>query len=72
LSRVAEAAVILDIEQLPAVTTPAEAAVPDAPTLYDDVPGNLIFDFHFDDTAQVTKAFARAAHVSRLNMSNTG
>ncbi|HEV8108748.1 MAG TPA: xanthine dehydrogenase family protein molybdopterin-binding subunit, partial [Burkholderiales bacterium] len=34
-------AVELDIEPLPAVTLPSEAAKPGAPQLYDDVPGNV-------------------------------
>src|SRR5947207_9585139 len=33
-------AVIVDIDPLPAVTAPGLAAAPDAPLLFDDVPGN--------------------------------
>ena len=42
---------------------PAEAAAPGAPQLYDEVPGNLVLDYHFGDSAKVAAAFARAAHV---------
>ena len=56
----------LDIDPLPAVTEPALADAPDAPILYDDVPGNVGLDFHFGDSAAVAAAFAGAAHVTRL------
>src|SRR5215472_9120496 len=63
-------AVIVDIEPLPAVTAPRAAAAPGAPLLYDDVPGNVGLDFHFGDTEAVAAAFARAAHVTRLELRN--
>ena len=61
-------AVELDIEDLPAVTTPADALKPGAPQLHDDVPGNLALDFHYGDAEAVKKAFAEAAHVTRLEI----
>ena len=61
-------AVELDIEELPAVTTPAEALKPGAPQIHDDVPGNLALDFHYGDAEAVKKAFAEAAHVTRLEI----
>ena len=59
-------AVELDIESLPAVTDSRAAAEPDAPTLFDDVPGNVCLDYHFGDSEKVAEAFAEAAHVARL------
>src|SRR5438552_3790886 len=38
------------------------------PRLYDDVPENVGLDFHFGDSAAVAEAFARAAHVTRLEL----
>src|SRR6266478_1214770 len=61
-------AVQVEIEPLPAVTTPGAAAGPGAPLLYDDVPGNVGLDFHFGDSEKVAAAFARAAHVTRLEL----
>ncbi|MBX3498135.1 MAG: xanthine dehydrogenase family protein molybdopterin-binding subunit [Alphaproteobacteria bacterium] len=61
-------AVELDIEELPAVTNPADALKPGAPQLHDDAPGNLVLDFHHGDSAAVNKAFAEAAHVTRLEI----
>jgi carbon-monoxide dehydrogenase large subunit len=64
-------AIEVDIELLPAVTDPEEAARADAPQLYDDVPGNVALDYHYGDAAAVTEAFARAAHVTRLKLINS-
>jgi carbon-monoxide dehydrogenase large subunit len=63
-------AVIVDIEPLPAVTEPTDAAASGAPQLYDDVPDNVGLDFHFGDGEAVAKAFAGAAHVTRLELRN--
>ncbi|MGE3651762.1 MAG: xanthine dehydrogenase family protein molybdopterin-binding subunit, partial [Reyranellaceae bacterium] len=61
-------AVVLDIEELPAVTTPQDALKPGAPQIHDDAPGNLVLDFHYGDSDAVKKAFAEAAHVTRLEI----
>src|SRR5437660_4743001 len=63
----AEAAEV-DTEALPAVTEPSAATAPRGPRLYDDVPENVGLDFHFGDSAAVAEAFARAAHVTRLEL----
>src|SRR5215472_17160496 len=63
-------AVEVEIEPLPAVTTPSAAASPGAPILYDDVPGNVGLDFHFGDSDKVAATFADAAHVTRLQLRN--
>ena len=61
-------AVIVDIDPLPAVSEPALADAPGAPLLYAEVPGNVGLDFHFGDSGAVAAAFARAAHVTRLEL----
>jgi carbon-monoxide dehydrogenase large subunit len=61
-------AVVVDIDPLPAVTAPGLAAAPDAPLIYDDVPGNVGLDFHYGDSDRVAEAFAAAAHVTRLQL----
>jgi carbon-monoxide dehydrogenase large subunit len=63
-------AVIVEIDPLPAVTGARAAAAPGAPLLYDDVPGNVGLDFHYGDTEAVAAAFARADHVTRLELRN--
>ena len=64
-------AIELDIEPLTAVTEPEEAARPEAPQLYADVPGNVALDYHYGDSAAVAEAFSRAAHVTRLKLINS-
>jgi carbon-monoxide dehydrogenase large subunit len=69
-ARDAAEAVVLDIETLPAVTNAREAAKPDAPQLYDDVPNNICLDYLYGDPDKVAAAFAGAAHVTRLELLN--
>ena len=64
-------AVELEIDALPAVTLPSEAAKPGAPQLYDDVPGNVQLDFLWGEPEKVAQAFASAAHVTKLKLRNT-
>jgi carbon-monoxide dehydrogenase large subunit len=70
-ARDAAEAVEFDIEPLPAVTDAAEAAQPGAPQLYDHIPNNVAFDYHYGDAAKIDAAFAGAAHVTRLDIVNT-
>ncbi|MGV7217323.1 xanthine dehydrogenase family protein molybdopterin-binding subunit [Bradyrhizobium sp. UFLA05-112] len=70
-ARDAAEAVEADIEPLPAVTDPEEAAQTGAPQLYDHIPGNVALDYHFGDAEKVEAAFASAAHVTRLDIENT-
>ena len=64
-------AVDVDIDQLPAVVRPEEAARPGAPLIHDEAPGNVALDYHFGDTEQVATAFAKAAHVTRVKIVNS-
>jgi len=61
-------AVVVDIEQLPAVTDAREAAKPGAPLVFDDAPGNICVDYLYGDSAKVAEAFAKAAHVTRMRL----
>ncbi len=70
-ARDAAEAVEVDIEPLPAVTDPEEAAQPGAPLLYDHIPNNVALDYHYGDAEKVNAAFAGAAHVTRLDILNT-
>lgn len=60
----------LDIEALPAAVTIADALAPGAPTVWDDAPGNIGQVWHRGDTAAADRAFAEAAHVTRLALAN--
>jgi len=61
-------AVMVDIEQLPAVTDAREATKAGAPLVFDDAPGNICVDYLYGDTTKVAEAFARAVHVTRLRL----
>ncbi|MGH7087935.1 MAG: xanthine dehydrogenase family protein molybdopterin-binding subunit, partial [Stellaceae bacterium] len=58
--------VAVDWEPLPAVTHVRDAMRPDAPQLWDNVPGNLSVDCEVGDEAATEAAFRRAAHVVRF------
>jgi aerobic carbon-monoxide dehydrogenase large subunit len=69
-ARDAAEAVVLDIEQLPAVTSAKESVKPGAPQLWDATPGNVVLDFHHGETAAVDKAMAEAARVVAMAIDN--
>jgi aerobic carbon-monoxide dehydrogenase large subunit len=59
--------VAVDYEPLPAVTRAADAVTDGAPQLWDEAAGNLCLDVEAGDAAAAAAAFARAAHVVRLD-----
>ena len=60
----------IDYQDLPAVADLRAALAPGAPLVHDDVPGNLCYDWHIGDQAVVDAAFARAAKVVKLDLTN--
>src|SRR5712691_6705428 len=64
-------AVEVDIDQLPAVVRPEDAARPGAPLIHSEAPGNVALDYHYGDAGEVAAAFAKAAHVTRLELVNS-
>jgi aerobic carbon-monoxide dehydrogenase large subunit len=62
--------VAADYAPLPAVTTAAVARAPGAPLLSPEVPNNLCFEWHAGDQGAAADAFARAAHVVSLEITN--
>jgi carbon-monoxide dehydrogenase large subunit len=64
-------AVSIEIEPLPVLIEPEQAANAAAPRLYEEVPGNLPLDFHYGDAEKVAAAFAAAKHVVKLRMVNS-
>src|SRR5882672_7875265 len=65
-------AIEIDYETLPAVTDARAAMEQGAPQLFDSIPGNLVFDWDNDtsDFAVTDAAFAKAAHVTTLELIN--
>ncbi|MEN7526734.1 xanthine dehydrogenase family protein molybdopterin-binding subunit [Cupriavidus sp. DL-D2] len=71
LQQARDAAELVDVdyEELPAVVSPADAAA--ASTLvHDDVPDNTCYTWGHGDKAATDAAFARAAHVTTLDIVN--
>jgi carbon-monoxide dehydrogenase large subunit len=64
-------AIEVEYRDLPAVVDAEAALEPGAPRLHDDVPGNLSFDYEYGDEKAANEAFARAAHVTRLELDST-
>jgi carbon-monoxide dehydrogenase large subunit len=65
-------AIEIDYETLPAVTDARAALESGAPQLFDGITGNLVFDWDNDtsDFAATDAAFAKAAHVTKLEIIN--
>lgn len=64
-------ALVVDYEELPAVFDAKEAIVPGAPLVHDGVPGNLALDFVGGDETATAAAFAKAAHIVKLDAYHT-
>ena len=60
----------IDYEPLPAVISSRDAARAGAPELHDEAPGNVCFRWVRGDAAAVKDAFARAAHVVKVDLVN--
>jgi aerobic carbon-monoxide dehydrogenase large subunit len=69
-ARAAAEVVAVDYEVLPAVVGLADALKPDAPLLFDDVPGNLCCDWELGDKTATQAAFSNAVHVARISLVN--
>src|SRR5690606_20371718 len=54
----------------PATSDCLSALEPDAPAVWDEVPGNLCFDWELGDESGTHAAFARAAHVVEATIRN--
>jgi len=58
----------VDYRDLPVVVDAQAALSAGAEQLYPDIPGNLCFDYEYGDEAKTAAAFARAAHVTRVEL----
>jgi carbon-monoxide dehydrogenase large subunit len=67
-----DAAEAIDVryQVLPAAIDLEAAVAPDAPLVFDDVPGNLCCDWSIGDAGMADAAFAGAAHVARIKLAN--
>ncbi len=67
-----DAAELLDIElaDLPSIAGVTDAVAPSAPLVHDEAAGNQCYDWHIGDKDAVDAAFAQAAHVVKLDLTN--
>src|SRR5205807_4771303 len=69
-ARDAAEAVVVDYEELPVVSDVRAAIKPGAPQLHPEAPGNVVYDWALGDEAAVKEAFAKAANVVTLDLTN--
>ena len=62
--------IAVDYKTLPAVVSSEEALKSAAPQLHEQAKGNLCYDWHLGDKAAVDAAFAKAAHLTKLEIVN--
>jgi len=63
-------AVMVDYEELPALADPRDAIAPGAPEIWAGAPGNIAALSRHGDEKAVAEAFAKAAHVVKLDLIN--
>ncbi|MFG6517008.1 xanthine dehydrogenase family protein molybdopterin-binding subunit [Sulfitobacter sp. 1A13496] len=71
-ARDAAEAIVVDIDELPAVVNMKDAVKDDTPKVHDDLTSNLCYDWGFveENKEAVNKAFDEAAHVTTLELVN--
>ncbi|MPZ10224.1 MAG: molybdopterin-dependent oxidoreductase [Kiloniellaceae bacterium] len=62
--------VTVDYEELPAIASSAKAMDSGAPQVHDEASGNLCYDWVLGDEAEADAAFAKAHHVTRIDLVN--
>jgi carbon-monoxide dehydrogenase large subunit len=60
--------IVVDYEPLPVVVSAKDAIAPGAPALHEEAPDNLALAFAYGDEAATDAAFAKAAHVVRVEI----
>src|SRR5690348_2496384 len=72
LAQAREAAELIQVDyaEEPAAINPAEALKPGSPQVWPEAPGNLCYDWQLGDLAAVEAAFAKAARVVQLDLTN--
>ncbi len=60
----------VDYDVLPAVVSAVDALKPGAPQIHDEAPGNKCYTWSIGDRSGVEAAFAKAAHVTKLDLVN--
>ncbi len=69
-ARDAAEAVFVEYDILPSVTDLGATLDAGQPSVWDEAPGNIAFDWEVGDRARTDELFAKAAHVTRLTVVN--
>jgi aerobic carbon-monoxide dehydrogenase large subunit len=69
-ARDAAAAVAVDYESLPPVTSVRSALEAGAPAVFDEIPDNICYDWELGDRGATEAAFKRAHHVAQIKLVN--
>jgi len=69
-ARDAAEAVVVEYEELPAVTNVKAAIASGAPQLHPEASGNVVYDWALGDEAATNDAFSKAANVVKLDLVN--
>jgi aerobic carbon-monoxide dehydrogenase large subunit len=69
-ARDAAAAVVVDYEILPAVTSVLGALQIGAPAIFEEIPDNICYDWDIGDREATEAAFKKAKHVARVKLVN--
>jgi aerobic carbon-monoxide dehydrogenase large subunit len=69
-ARDAAAAVVVDYESLPPVTSLRSALGAGAPAVFDEIPDNICYDWELGDRGATEAAFKRAHHVAQIKLVN--
>jgi carbon-monoxide dehydrogenase large subunit len=66
------AAELIDIQyqELPAIISTGDAAKPNAPQVWEQAKNNTCYDWHIGDKAATDAAFAKASHVTKIDLVN--
>jgi len=70
-AKAAAGLVDVDYDVLPSVGHIGDALAAGAPQVWDEAPGNVCFDWHLGDLAATDAAFAKAAQVVELELTNS-
>ena len=72
LAQAREAAELIQVDYVeePAAIDPIEALKPGSAQVWPEAPGNLCYDWHLGDLTAVEAAFAKAARIVRLDLTN--
>jgi len=69
-ARDAAAAVVVDYESLPPVTSLRSALEAGAPAVFDEIPDNICYEWELGDREATEAAFKRAHHVAQIKLVN--